>query len=146
MSTNPIGLIANAAIELFNRAWPDPVKQAEAAFKIRELEQKGDSEKLLSEVNLMLGQTEVNKVQASHASILVAGARPAVMWIGAFGLAYASFLEPFMRFVATVGFGYVGSFPVVNADITLQVLFGVLGLGLYRTYEKKHGVQTDAIR
>jgi hypothetical protein len=66
----------------------------------------------------------------------VAGWRPAVGWIGAFGLGYAAVLEPVIRFVAVVAFGYAGKFPVIDTSITMQVLFGILGLGAYRTFEK----------
>jgi hypothetical protein len=88
-----------------------------------------------AEVNLMLGQIEINKVEAQHPSVFVAGARPAVMWIGAFGLAYAAVVEPIARFVARVCFDYQGEFPVLDTTITMQVLFGILGLrSLRRKY------------
>jgi hypothetical protein len=45
-------------------------------------------------------------------------------------------LEPLIRFLAVVGFGYKGTFPLIDTSITMQVLFGILGLGAYRTYEK----------
>ena len=38
------------------------------------------------------------------------------------------------------GFGYAGDFPVIDTDITMQVLFGILGLGAYRSFEKSKGV------
>lgn len=62
------------------------------------------------------------------------------MWICAFALAYASVIEPVARFVAKVWFGYSGDFPVIDTDLTMQVLIGVLGLGAYRSFEKAKGV------
>ena len=81
------------------------------------------------EASLQVAQIEVNKEEAKSANWFVAGARPFVMWICAFALAYASVIEPIARFVAKVGFGYAGDFPVIDTDITMQVLFGILGLG-----------------
>jgi hypothetical protein len=78
----------------------------------------------------------VNVEEAKSANVFVAGWRPAVGWIGAFGLGYAAVLEPVIRFVAVVAFGYAGKFPVIDTSITMQVLFGILGLGAYRTFEK----------
>lgn len=92
------------------------------------------------EAELQKAQIDVNKVEAASANWFVAGARPAVMWICAFALAYASIIEPVGRFLARVLFGYAGDFPVIDTDITLQVLFGILGLGAFRSVEKVKGV------
>jgi len=143
MSFDPLTALLDIGKTAIEKIWPDPTKRAEELRKLEELRQAGDIAKLNAEVSLMLGQIEINKVEASHPSIFVAGARPAVMWIGAFGLAYASIIDPLMRFVAAVIFHYNGNFPEVNTEITMQVLFGVLGLGAYRTYEKTKEVQTD---
>jgi hypothetical protein len=92
------------------------------------------------EASLQVAQIDVNREEAKSANWFVAGARPFVMWICAFALAYASIIEPIGRFVAKVGFGYAGDFPVIDTDITMQVLFGILGLGAYRSFEKSKGV------
>ena len=48
-------------------------------------------------------------------------------------------VEPIMRFAAQVGFHYTGAFPVIDTALTMQVLFGILGLGALRSYDKKNG-------
>ena len=85
-------------------------------------------------------QTEINKVEAAHSSRFVAGGRPFILWVCGVAFAYASVLEPVMRFVAKVWFGYAGEFPVIDTDLTMQILFGILGLGGLRTFEKVKGV------
>lgn len=62
-----------------------------------------------------------------------------------FGLAYASIIEPLMRFIATLC-GYTGDFPVIDTTITMQVLLGMLGLGVMRTKEKKDGTHKDSLK
>jgi len=99
-----------------------------------------DLEAYKAETDRMQGQIETNKIEAASSSLFVSGARPAVMWICAFALAYASVIEPVARFVAKVWFGYSGDFPVIDTDLTMQVLIGVLGLGAYRSFEKAKGV------
>lgn len=99
-----------------------------------------DLEAYKAETDRMQGQVETNKIEAASSSLFVSGARPAVMWICAFALAYASVIEPVARFVAKVWFGYSGDFPVIDTDLTMQVLIGVLGLGAYRSFEKAKGV------
>ena len=92
------------------------------------------------EADLQKAQIDVNKIEAAHTNWFVAGARPAVMWICAAARAYAANIDPIGRFLARVLFGYAGDFPVIDTDITLQVLFGILGLGAYRAVEKVKGV------
>lgn len=86
------------------------------------------------------GQVEINKIEAASGSLFVSGGRPFVVWVCAFALAYAAVIEPIARFVATVGFAYSGPFPVIDTDLTMQVLLGLLGLGAYRSVEKIKGV------
>jgi hypothetical protein len=91
-------------------------------------------------------QTEINRVEAGHSSIFVAGWRPAVGWVCGFALAYASIIDPLLRFVAQVSFGYDGVFPIVDTNLTMQVLLGMLGLAGMRSWEGRQGVKRDAIK
>ena len=93
-----------------------------------------------AESERMGGQVEINKIEAASSSLFVSGGRPFVVWVCAFALAYAAVIEPIARFVATVGFAYSGPFPVIDTDLTMQVLLGLLGLGAYRSVEKIKGV------
>lgn len=92
------------------------------------------------EFQIQIEQIRVNANEASSTNWFVAGARPAIMWICGFALAYASVIEPIARFVAKVWFGYTGDFPVIDTNLTMQVLFGILGLGAYRSIERVKGV------
>lgn len=78
----------------------------------------------------MMGQIEVNKVEAAHGSIFVAGWRPAIGWGCGLALVYNTLVAPaFNLGVTDLGF--------------LQtVLLGMLGIGGMRTYEKVKGVAT----
>lgn len=92
-----------------------------------------------NEFILQSGQIETNKIEAANASWFVAGWRPFVGWVCGFALSYAAIIEPIARFIASVAFGYLGVFPVINTEITMQILLGLLGLGGMRTFEKYHG-------
>ena len=118
-----------AVAKVVDKIIPDPVAAANAKLELLKLEQNGT-------LAPMLAQLEINKVEAASSCWFVAGWRPAVGWICAFAMGYAAVLEPIMRFVASVIFGYAGGFPVLDHTLTMQVLFGILGLGAYRTYEK----------
>lgn len=146
MDITTLGL--NSLFELgesiINRIWPDETKRAEQLYKLEKLKQDGRLEELRQEVSLLLGQLEINKKEAEHSSIFVAGWRPFVGWVGGFGFAYMSLIEPLLRFILTTN-GYEGDFPEIDTSITLQVLLGMLGLGAMRSYDKLKGVATRFI-
>lgn len=132
--------VFNVGMKLIERFFPDPATADAAKLKLLEMQQAGELAQLAATTDLAKGQLEINKVEAGSQSLLVSGGRPAVIWICGFALGYAAILEPLARFVAMVAFGYTGEFPVIDTDITMQVLFGLLGLGAYRTAERIKGV------
>lgn len=138
---NPLilGPLVDIGKGIIERLWPDPAKAEEAKLKLLEMQQNGQLAELAAATDLAKAQIGVNLEEARSDSLLVKGWRPACGWCGAFGLAYASILEPLGRFIAQVGFGYTGAFPVLDTTITMQVLFGILGLGGFRTVEKVKG-------
>lgn len=92
-----------------------------------------------AETKRLESQTEINKIEAASSSLWVSGARPFIMWVCGVAFAYAAVIEPVLRFGAKVWYGYVGDFPVIDTDLTMQVLFGILGLGVMRSFDKKVG-------
>lgn len=94
------------------------------------------------ETQLMLGQIEINKVEAGHESVWVSGWRPAVGWISAAGVGYSFVMEPIMSWGARVLFKYAGTFPSLNYSELMILVTGMLGFGALRTYEKNAGVAT----
>ena len=91
---------------------------------------------------LAKGQMEINKTEAAHKSLFVAGWRPAVGWTCCLGMASNFLLIPMANFVlALTGSAIV--VPLLDTGEMMPVLMGMLGLGAMRTYEKKHGVQRD---
>ena len=124
----------------------DQVKQTLAGYspaeliKIKELDNEFAKHMADNGIALDLANISTNTEQAKHDSIFVAGARPFVMWIGGVSLSYATIIDPFARFVAQVGFGYTGQFPVVDTTLTMAVLAGTLGISALRSMDKKNGV------
>ena len=126
----------SAAQSLIERFFPDPEKKAAAQLELLKMQQSGELAQLAATTDLAKAQIAVNVEEAKNQSVFVAGWRPMCGWCGALGLAYASLIEPLARFIAQVGYGYVGPFPTLDTTITMQILFGILGLGAYRTVEK----------
>jgi hypothetical protein len=91
---------------------------------------------------LAKGQLEVNKTEAAHKSLFVAGWRPAVGWTCCLGMASNFLVIPMTNFaLALTGSAIV--VPLLDTGEMMPVLMGMLGLGAMRTYEKKQGVQRD---
>lgn len=145
MSLDPLSALFELGRTAIEKIWPDPSKRAEELYKLEQLRQQGDLARMDAEVKLLLGQIEVNKVEAQHPSIFVAGWRPFAGWCGGVAFAYAAIIEPVARFISKVVYGYQGNFPEINTDLTIQVLLGMLGLGIMRSFEKTKEVQTDRV-
>lgn len=108
-------------------------------------EKKAEIEQRAMEIEFIAtkAQTDINLEEAKHPSVFVSGWRPFVGWICGFALGYAAIGDPLLRFVSKVCFNYTGEFPEIDTAITMQALFGLLGLGAYRTFEKTKGVARD---
>ena len=130
------------AQELIGLAFPDPAKKAEQLLKLKQLEQKGDLAELEAFIVGLRGQLEINKEEAKHPSVFVAGWRPAVGWVGALSLGYAGFVQPILAFFATLA-GFDQDLPVVDLAAIVPILTGMLGIGVMRSHDKKHGVDTS---
>lgn len=117
---------------IIDRVVPNPAEKAKLQLELAKLEQE-----------LMLGQIDVNKVEAGHKSVFVAGWRPAIGWIGAVGLGYSFIVEPMASWIARVGFEYTGTFPALSTGDLMWLVAGMLGFGTVRAVEKIKGVARE---
>jgi len=110
----------------------DPKKRAEAERKI---------EAQLTEhlAKIDIAQLEINKTEAAHRSIFVAGWRPFVGWACGVSLAWSYICQPILTF-ALVQAGYGVELPALDMSQMMPVLMGMLGLGGLRTFEKYKSV------
>jgi hypothetical protein len=93
-----------------------------------------------------IAQIEVNKVEAQHSSVFVAGWRPAIGWVGVAAMAYQFLLYPLLLWGWTYlqGMGWIptelNAPPVLEADQLWVILSGILGIAGMRSFEKTKGV------
>jgi len=130
----------SAAQSLIERFFPDPEKKAAAQLELLKMQQNGDLAQLAADTDLAKLQIQTNIAEASG-NWFTAGWRPGIGWVCGAGLAYAALIEPFARFIAKVWFGYTGEFPVIDTNLTMQILMGMLGLGAMRSIEKIKGAE-----
>ena len=87
------------------------------------------------ENDLQTKQMEINKVEAGHKSIFVAGWRPCIGWVCALGLFYNRILSNILAIWVEV--------PEIDTTLLVPVMMGMLGLGAMRSYEKVQGVSRE---
>jgi len=119
--------------EILDKVIVDQDEKNRLAFEISTLAERHAQE-------LSLGQIEINKAEAQHRSIFVAGWRPFLGWGLAFAMVWHFVIVPMITF----GFAYLGidapALPVFDMESLMTVLLGMLGLGGVRTVEKIRGV------
>lgn len=99
-------------------------KDLREAIKGKEI----DPEKALELIKV---QNEVNKIEAQHRSIFVAGWRPFIGWVCGVALLYNFILRDIIAWLSPEQIP-----PALQMDHLITILLGMLGLGGLRTYEK----------
>lgn len=124
------------------------------------------------DVALMQGQIEINKAEARHGSVFVAGWRPFIGWVGGLALAYQFLLYPLLVWFWAVLQAYGAlpchldtvmiasenpeaitsltqcSFtppPPLPADALFAIVTGMLGIGGMRSFDKLKKTDTKKI-
>jgi hypothetical protein len=118
---------------LLDKFIPDADEKAKLAHEIATM-----AEKQAHEANM--GQLEINKMEAQHRSVFIAGWRPFLGWGLSFAMIWHFVIVPMLTF----GFAYAGvappELPAFDMESLMTVLLGMLGLGGLRTFEKAKGL------
>lgn len=144
MSLLGIGSIAELINSVVDKIWPDADTREKAKAEIAKAELEGKLKELDNEWSAILQQIEVNKAEANHSSVFVAGARPATLWVCALGLAYEFLIQPIIS--GLLGIFGLPPFPAVNTEALNTLLMGLLGLGGFRTFERIKGVERNRLK
>jgi hypothetical protein len=99
-------------------------KDLREAIKGKEI----DPDKMMELVKV---QSEINKMEAQHRSVFVAGWRPFIGWICGLALAYNFIIRDVIAWVSPDIMP-----PAIQMDQLITILLGMLGLGGLRTFEK----------
>ncbi len=78
-------------------------------------------------------QVALNKIEAQHRSLFVAGWRPFIGWICGLGLANVYIINPWLQWL----YGIDG--PQLPLEVIVELIIAMLGLGTLRTAEKFGG-------
>lgn len=120
---------------LLDKFIEDKDQRARLAHEIATLADKQAQEQVM-------GQIEVNKAEAQHPSMFVAGWRPAVGWVCALAMLFNFLLIPFINLGLDIS-GYDIQLDLIDMQTMMPVLLGMLGLGGMRTAEKINKVERN---
>jgi len=92
---------------------------------------------IAQESTIAAAQSEVNKVEAASDSLFKSGWRPMAGWACVGGLVYQVIVRPLLAWLSAI-YSWMPP-PSLEMDTLLTLLFGMLGLGAYRSYERVNG-------
>lgn len=130
---------AAVALKLIDRVIPDPQAKAAAAMELQRMQQAGEFKQLEADLQMAQMQADINKVEAGSTNMFVAGPRPAIMWVGAGAMAWQFLIGPMFQWLSTLA-GHATPMPELDTAQLFNLITLLLGLGAYRSYEKKNGV------
>ncbi|MGC2853967.1 3TM-type holin [Novispirillum sp. DQ9] len=84
-------------------------------------------------------QVDLNRAEAAHASVYVAGWRPGIGWVCVAALGYQFLARPLLPWLAAVAGLDVPPMPSLDAMLW-ELVFGMLGMSGLRSIEKLKGV------
>ena len=86
-------------------------------------------------ITLNKAQLEVNKVEAAHNNVFVAGWRPFIGWACGISLAYHFIIEPIIQYIF-IAKGIQFKTPEFDFSQLSTIVMAMLGMSSLRTYEK----------
>lgn len=119
--------------KIIDKVIPDKAQADTAKLKLLELQQNGDLKLEEFSHNEMMGQIDINKIEAQSSNLFIAGWRPFIGWSCGCGFVYQLLLQPIITGIID------HQFPVLDMNTLIALLGALLGLGGYRTYEKIKG-------
>jgi len=120
---------------ILDKAIPDKDLKEKLAHEIATMAERHTHEQVQA-------QLEINKTEAAHKNLFVAGWRPACGWVCVFGMAGNFLVIPLANMTLELLETGV-KVPMIDLSTMLPVLMGMLGLGGLRTFEKVKGAQKN---
>ena len=105
----------------------------------KDLKEKLEHEIKLEIQKANIAQIDVNKAEAAHRTVFVAGWRPFIGWTCGLALAYHFILQPIIVFTMSVN-GLDYDLPEFDMGSLMTIVLGLLGLGGMRSFEKLKGL------
>ncbi len=129
-----LALLAPLLDKILGHVLPDPAERQRAVLEALGRLTEND-----------IAQLRVNAAEAEHPSVFVAGWRPFIGWTCGVALAYAYVVVPFLTFGFSVAGQALPTLPLLDGNLW-ELMFGMLGMGALRTFEKVKGAAGSPFR
>lgn len=130
-----IGALAPSIIKIIDKLVPDKAQAAKMKLELLKLQHEGNLKQIETEMTIAVEQSKINAISAASAWFFDRGWRPFIGWICGLGLAYQVLARPFLQFFVQLA-GLDIDLISLDLGTLMPLMFGMLGLGAYRTYEK----------
>ena len=130
-----LGSLIGPVSSILDKVIPDKDLREKLAHDIATMAERHAHEQIQA-------QLEINKTEAAHKNLFVAGWRPACGWVCVLGMAGNFLIIPMANMTLELLETGV-EVPMIDLSTMLPVLMGMLGLGGLRTFEKVKGAQKN---
>ncbi len=117
----------SAVGNVFDRLFTSDEEKAQAAAVMEKIRQQPQ-----------ILQAEINRIEAAHRSVFVAGWRPFIGWVCGVGFLWAFLLHPLFEWLVVLQ-GLDITAPLIVTDNMMELVLALLGLGALRSAEKISG-------
>lgn len=129
MNVNLLGGAIDTGLKILDKFVPDANERKKAHEELKQ--------SIVTAANAAnLAQIEVNRQEAAHPHIFVAGWRPFCGWVCGVALAYNFVVAHWMAYGLVLYDETITPPPLLQLEYLMTVLMGMLGLGAARTYER----------
>ena len=111
----------------------------------KDLKTKLEAEIKSQVISLDLAQAQANIEQAKQPSLFVSGARPSIMWVCCFGLAWQFVLQPIAVWIIAITHSNL-TLPLIPTEGLISLTIALLGLSASRSAEKFKGVARNNMK
>lgn len=119
-----------------DKLFPDKNEANKVKLEMLKLQQEGEFKELDLEYKAAANQIAVNLKEAENASVFVSGWRPAVGWVCVAAYTFNYLILPFANWVSLWIDKSAPSIVALETGELTTLLFGMLGIGTLRTFEK----------
>jgi len=139
MALDPVTALLDIGGKVIDRLWPDPAQAALAKVELYKMQQTGELAQLAADTDIAKGQLEVNAAEAASGNTYASSWRPTVGYTCVAGLGYTFLLQPLLPWFAALLGASVPPLPMLDTNVLMTLLLGMLGIGGMRSFDKKQG-------
>lgn len=134
-----LGSIFDLGGKIIDKIFPDKDAADKVKFEMMKMQQDGAFKEMELEYANMMQQAKINEVEAGSSNFFVSGWRPAVGWVCVAAYAFNYLGMPMFNWVVKFWTLNAPQITALDTSELTTLLFGLLGIGGLRTFEKIKG-------